>query len=71
MDGTYHVLKPETLMIRPGLVRVRVGTPLPTDKYSVEQIEDLMNDLRERMVALKAEIEAAKAEAAGRTAWKN
>jgi 1-acyl-sn-glycerol-3-phosphate acyltransferase len=51
--GTYEVLKPETITIRPGSVTMYFGDPLPTSGYGPDETGRLMEDLRARMESLQ------------------
>ena len=53
IEGAYDVLKPESLIIRPGKVYVNIGKELPTSGYTPDTIERLMADLRVRMEELQ------------------
>jgi 1-acyl-sn-glycerol-3-phosphate acyltransferase len=53
INGTYKVLKPESLIIHPGDVCVNIGEELHTEGYTPDTIEDLMADLKERMEELQ------------------
>lgn len=58
IKGSYEVLAPESVMIRPGEVYVKIGPEMPNVGYSEEKIEVIMNDLRERLVRLKDSVDA-------------
>ncbi len=53
--GTYDVLKPDTLSIRPGKVFVKIGKGIPTKDYPNSRAGELMDDLRTRIVELEQE----------------
>lgn len=57
MEGSYNVLKPESIIIRPGSVYVNVGKELQTTGHTDDKIEIIMNVLRERIVELHKGIE--------------
>lgn len=53
--GTYNVLKPDTLSIKPGRVYVKIGKAISTADYPNNKAGELMNDLRERILGLEKE----------------
>ncbi|HOM09668.1 MAG TPA: lysophospholipid acyltransferase family protein [Spirochaetota bacterium] len=55
IHGTYQRLKPESGDINPGKVYVLVGKEMPTEHYTVDTIEQAMEDLRQRILALQNE----------------
>ncbi|MEW6525871.1 MAG: lysophospholipid acyltransferase family protein [Spirochaetota bacterium] len=55
IHGTYQRLKPESGDINPGKVYVLVGKEMPTSDYTVDTIEQAMEDLRQRILALQNE----------------
>ncbi|HOS38151.1 MAG TPA: lysophospholipid acyltransferase family protein [Spirochaetota bacterium] len=57
INGTYGILRPESLAVHPATVYVKIGSELPTAGYSPERIEDLMNDLMARFIELRKEAE--------------
>lgn len=52
IEGSYNILAPESVIIRPGTVHVKIGPEMPNVGYSEEKIEVIMNDLRGRIVRL-------------------
>ncbi len=55
IHGTYQRLKPESGDINPGKVYVLVGKEMPTENYTVDTIDQAMQDLREQILALQNE----------------
>ena len=40
-SGAHHIMKKNSLIIRPGKVTVRFGKPIDASRYTVEQRDDL------------------------------
>ncbi|MCU0848997.1 MAG: 1-acyl-sn-glycerol-3-phosphate acyltransferase [Spirochaetes bacterium] len=53
IDGTGRVLRSHSLRIKPGTVKIRIGKEMKTSGYTEDRIEDMMNELRKRMLALR------------------
>ncbi len=53
--GSHEVLPKGELLARPGLIRIRVGTPIETKPYSVKQKQELAHRLQLEVAALLAE----------------
>lgn len=66
IKGSYNILKPDTPLIYPSNVIVKIGKEMPTAGYSVERLDDLMNDLRARIVLLQEEVDGMTESAAQR-----
>lgn len=52
--GSHEVLPKGELLARPGLIRIRVGTPIETKSYSVKQKQELADRLQAEVVAMLA-----------------
>lgn len=52
--GSHEVLPKGELVARPGVIRIRVGTPIETKSYSVKQKQELANRLQAEVAALMA-----------------
>jgi 1-acyl-sn-glycerol-3-phosphate acyltransferase len=61
IHGTGRLMKPDSLLIFSGKVRVTVGKPIPTSGYAPDDIDGAIRDFREAMEALQRETEAAAA----------
>ena len=57
IKGSYNILAPDSPFIHSGEVWVKIGPEMPNVGYSEEKIEDIMNDLRARILALREEVE--------------
>ena len=51
LNGTRHVLKPDTYHVRPGKVDMIVHPPVPTRDLKVENVEDLSNRVRNQIAS--------------------
>lgn len=56
INGTNDVMKPESLLIRPGNVYARIGKEIDTARYQPNKVLDLMNDLRDIIINLREEM---------------
>lgn len=61
IKGSYGILRPDSLFIRPASVCVKVGPEMPTAGHSVDKLEKIMDELRNRIVALHDEIDRPRA----------
>lgn len=61
IKGSYGILRPDSLFIRPASVCVKVGPEMPTAGHSVDKLEKIMDELRNRIVALHDEIDRTRA----------
>ncbi|HVX87575.1 MAG TPA: hypothetical protein VG940_01520, partial [Gemmatimonadales bacterium] len=52
VDGAFEALPKGQWWVRPGVVTIRVGTPVPTAALSYDDRERLMEEVRGAMVAL-------------------
>lgn len=51
-------MRPDSFVIRPFKnVYVKIGKEMPTDKYDINNIDSIMEDLRDRIIQLKFEME--------------
>ncbi len=50
--GTREVLPMDSLLVRGGEVRLRIGEPIPTDDLDIRDRSQLTSDIRERVVGL-------------------
>lgn len=50
--GTREVLPMDSLLVRGGEVRLRIGEPIPTDSLDIRDRSQLTSDIRERVVEL-------------------
>ncbi len=55
IKGAYHIIKPDTLIVRRSDVFVKIGKELPTAGYSVSNLDLIMNDLKLRLEELRDE----------------
>ncbi len=55
--GSYNILAPDSPFIHPGDVYVKIGSEMLNVGYSEEKIENIMNDLRARILTLRDEAE--------------
>ena len=46
IDGTYDVFSAHAKLLKPGVVTIRVGTPIPTEGLTVREKERLLNESR-------------------------
>jgi 1-acyl-sn-glycerol-3-phosphate acyltransferase len=60
INGAYHILKPDSMLLNPCDVFIKIGREMPTVGYSVEKLETIMGDLRERIVSLGVEADEMK-----------
>ncbi len=56
LNGTNDVLRPGSLLIRPGNVYARIGKEIDTARYQPNKALDLMNDLRDTIINLREEM---------------
>ncbi|OGR12423.1 MAG: acyltransferase, partial [Deltaproteobacteria bacterium RIFOXYB12_FULL_58_9] len=56
IEGAHRVLPPGGLHLRPGLVRARIGRPIPTAGYTKADLEVLVRDVRSNLIALHRDI---------------
>ncbi|MBV8516456.1 MAG: 1-acyl-sn-glycerol-3-phosphate acyltransferase [Acidobacteria bacterium] len=52
IDGTYDVLSARTLQVKPGVVTVRIGTPIATAGLSLRDKERLANESRAQIESM-------------------
>ena len=52
LEGTYEALPPGGRYVRPGMVTLRFGTPVPTAGLDYDDREELAEKVREQMVGL-------------------
>ena len=52
MEGTGHVVPPHGFEVRPGTIRVRFGTPIPTDQLVVRDRQTLARQAHDAVVSL-------------------
>jgi len=57
IKGAYNIIRPDSLAVHSSDVFVKVGRELPTEGYSVDNLDHIMNDLRDRLLELKAEVD--------------
>lgn len=55
IKGAFNIIRPDSLAVHKSNVLVKVGRELPTAGYTVDNLELIMNDLRNRLLELKAE----------------
>ncbi len=53
--NSYRILRPESVILHPCTVYVKIGEEMQTKGHSVEKLDLIMNELRARIVALEAE----------------
>lgn len=53
IEGTGNTLKPDSLLITPGTIRVAFGTPLATSGYAEERLDSLVEDYLSSMETLR------------------
>jgi len=58
IDGTFSLWRREKFPIRSGTVRIEVGTPVPTEGMSEEDISWLRDRVRDQVVGMLAESRA-------------
>lgn len=58
IKGSYNVLRPDSPLIRPGDVYVIIGPEMPNVGYSEENLQPIMDELRQRILRLKNEVAA-------------
>jgi len=56
IEGSGAVLPTDTFRLRPGRVRLKVGTPIPTAGRSTEERDALVREVRDAMIRLHLEI---------------
>ncbi|MBI3269392.1 MAG: 1-acyl-sn-glycerol-3-phosphate acyltransferase [Planctomycetes bacterium] len=56
IEGSRQVFPPDGLSVRPGIVRLKVGTPIPTEGRSLEDREALLRETRAAIIGLHREI---------------
>lgn len=56
IDGSGRVLPSDGFNIRPGPVRMKIGKPIDTAKYTADQRDDLLRDVRNAIIELHREI---------------
>ncbi len=54
----YHFFSPEKKRFGPGSVKIRVMTPIQTVSYSKDNLDDLINDTREKMLTCLKDLAA-------------
>jgi 1-acyl-sn-glycerol-3-phosphate acyltransferase len=56
VSGSSEVMDPTTLKIRPGVVRLKVGLPIPTEGRDPEDREGLLREVRAALIALHRDL---------------
>ena len=60
IDGTHQIAKPDSIMIRPGNVYVKIGKEISNPGHTGKDIKILMENLRNQMLELQQEIKEMK-----------
>jgi len=55
IKGSYNVLRPDSPLLRPGKVYVKIGPEMPNVGYSGENLTPIMDELRRRIELLRHE----------------
>lgn len=59
VSGTYDILRPRTLVVRPGSVTIRFGEPIDVGAYRPDDVDGLLERVRASVVAMLAASEPA------------
>lgn len=52
VSGTFAILKPRTIAVRPGAVTVRFGTPIAVEPFRPDDVDGLLDRVRESIVSM-------------------
>jgi 1-acyl-sn-glycerol-3-phosphate acyltransferase len=66
VTGSYDIMRPDEMAVRPNTIHLHFGEPIPAGDYTPERADELMEEVRRRMVAVLEEKEQLPPEPAGR-----